>query len=501
MSDVHATPPIPFTNDFARELPEAGIAWQPLAAPQPSWLHFNAPLALELGLDAERLGGADGLAWFSGQVLPPGAQPVAQAYAGHQFGGFSPQLGDGRALLLGDALSPSGRRYDLAFKGSGPTPFARRGDGKAAVAPVLRELVMGEALHALGVPSTRVLAAVSTGDWVRRERALPGAVLTRVAASHLRVGSFELFAARQDRGTLSKLLAHALRRHDADLIGQGSEAELVLAWLDRVQQRQARLVAQWLGVGFIHGVMNTDNMTISGETIDFGPCAMLEAYEPGAVFSSIDERGRYAYGRQPSIAQWNLARLAESLLPLLGEDSERAIAEATAVIDRFPAQFGAAWHQVFAAKLGLRRLPEDDASLAEDFLALLEAAEADFTLGFHALAELVPRRDGTERVHPLLLDAPAWQTWQQRWHVALLRAGESVEQQRERLLSANPWLIPRNHQVEAVLAAASDASDLAPLARLLAAVREPYSQRADRADLAAPAAREFTARYRTFCGT
>lgn len=511
MTDTAARPseaqaPIPFDNQFARELPEAGVPAQALPSPAPTWLHFNAPLAQELGLDVERLGGAQGLDWFSGRLAVPGSQPLAQAYAGHQFGGFSPQLGDGRALLLGDAITPQGRRYDLAFKGSGPTAFARRGDGKAAVGPVLREVLMGEALHALGLPTTRVLAAVRTGESVRRERLLPGAMLTRVAASHLRVGTFEFFAARQDHALLRRVLDHALRRHDPDLLALGPGPDQVLAFLEHVQQRQARLVAQWMGIGFIHGVMNTDNMTISGETIDFGPCALMEAYEPEAVFSSIDQHGRYAYRAQPGIAQWNLARLAESLLSLMCEEDERAIELASAQLQRFPAQFAEAWRAVFLAKLGLRVGPHSspDDALVQDFLDLLQQARADFTLGFHALADLLPAaRQAADApgLHPLIADAPAWLAWRQRWHAALIGQGDAPEQQRERLLRTNPWIVPRNHQVEAALAAASDQGDLAPFERLLAALRQPFAHDVALSDLAQAAPIEFTARYQTFCGT
>jgi uncharacterized protein YdiU (UPF0061 family) len=302
------------------------VPWRPEAAPAPKSLFFNEPLAQELGLDVAGLSGDAGAALFAGNTLPEGAEPIAQAYAGHQFGGFSPQLGDGRAVLLGEVIDRQGRRRDIAFKGSGRTPFSRGGDGKAAVGPMLREVLIGEAMHALGIPTTRALAVVATGQPVMRETVLPGAVLTRVAASHIRVGTFQFFAARGDLDRVRQLAEYTIARHDPDLVGT---PERFLGLLEHVAERQAALIAQWINVGFIHGVMNTDNMTISGETIDYGPCAFVEAYDPAAVFSSIDTQGRYAFGNQPGIARWNLVRFAETLLPLLSEDEAEATAQAT----------------------------------------------------------------------------------------------------------------------------------------------------------------------------
>ena len=326
-----------FDNSFARELQGLYVPWRPAAVPAPRLLFLNHSLAAELGLDITALDGPAGAATFAGNALPDGAEPLAQAYAGHQFGGFSPQLGDGRALLIGEVIDRQGRRRDIAFKGSGRTPFARGGDGKAAVGPMLREVLVGEAMHALGIPTTRALAVAATGEPVYREHTLPGAVLTRVAASHIRVGTFELCASRGDVERLRKLAEYTITRHDQALV---TAAQPFLALLQTVAARQSALVAQWMNVGFIHGVMNTDNMTVSGETIDYGPCAFMEAYNPAAVFSSIDHRGRYAFGNQPDIARWNLARLAETLLPLLSDDPEQAVAMAIEVIDAFPAQYG-----------------------------------------------------------------------------------------------------------------------------------------------------------------
>jgi uncharacterized protein YdiU (UPF0061 family) len=352
-----------FDNTYARDLPGASVPWKPAPVPAAKLLFLNHALADELGLDAAALAPDDAAALFAGNRLPAGAEPVAQAYAGHQFGGFSPQLGDGRALLVGEVIDRGGRRRDIAFKGSGRTPFSRGGDGRAAVGPMLREVLIGEAMHALGIPTTRALAVVATGENVVRERVLPGAVLTRVAASHLRVGSFQYLAARGELDALARIVDYAIARHDPALAGT---PERVFAFLAAVARRQATLVAQWMNVGFIHGVMNTDNMTISGETIDYGPCAFLEAYDPQTVFSSIDTGGRYAFGNQPPIARWNLARLAEALLPLAVRDPENeaevraAVAQASAVIDAFPA-----WHAdaVLAGqrgKLGVDAAPADD---------------------------------------------------------------------------------------------------------------------------------------------
>src|SRR4249919_2140249 len=361
-------------NSYARDLQGFSVPWRPEAAPAPKSLFFNRPLAEELGLDADALAGEAGAAVFAGNAVPEGAEPIAQAYAGHQFGGFSPQLGDGRAVLLGEVIDRAGRRRDIALKGSGRTPFSRGGDGKAAVGPMLREVLIGEAMHALGIPTTRALAVVATGQPVLRETVLPGAVLTRVAASHIRVGTFQYFAARGDVPRVRQLAEYTIARHDPDLVGA---PDRFLGLLERVAERQAMLIAQWMNVGFIHGVMNTDNMTISGETIDYGPCAFVEAYHPAAVFSSIDRRGRYAFGNQPAIASWNLARLGEALLPLLADDPEQAVAMATEVLAAFPAQYRMHLLRGQRAKLGLRRADPDDevadSALAEDWLALLHA--------------------------------------------------------------------------------------------------------------------------------
>ena len=498
---------IAFDNTYARELPGCYTAWKPATAPAPALLFLNRELADELGLDAADLAGPEGAALFAGNTLPEGAEPLAQAYAGHQFGGFSPQLGDGRALLLGEVIDRRGRRRDIAFKGSGRTPFSRGGDGKAAVAPMLREVLIGEAMHALGIPSTRALAVVATGELVYREAAFPGAILTRVAASHLRVGTFQFFAARGEIDKLHLLAEYAIARHDPALAGTPGRH---LALLRAVAGRQARLVAQWMNVGFIHGVMNTDNMTISGETIDYGPCAFMEAYDPATVFSSIDQGGRYAYGNQPHIARWNLARLAEALLPLMadGDDEvavQQAVADVTTVIDAFPACYADALLQGQRAKLGLQPAADDlgDTALAEDWLALLQQHGVDFTLAWRRLADAAA--GDANPLRALFAEPAAVNPWLERWRRRCVQddaddrgagAARAV-----RMRQVNPWLIPRNHRVEEALAAASEHDDLTLLERLLAALRRPYDEDPALAPYAEPAPAQVTAAYQTFCGT
>jgi protein adenylyltransferase len=495
-------------STYARELQGFSVPWRPETAPAPTTLFFNAPLAEELGLDAAALAGDAGTALFAGNAVPEGAEPVAQAYAGHQFGGFSPQLGDGRAILLGELIDREGRRRDIAFKGSGRTPFSRGGDGKAAVGPMLREALIGEAMHALGIPTTRALAVVATGEPVLRELPLPGAVLTRVASSHIRVGTFQFFAARGDVERVRRLAEYAIARHDPDLVGTPGR---FLALLEHVAERQAKLIAQWMNVGFIHGVMNTDNMTISGETIDYGPCAFVEAYDPDAVFSSIDSHGRYAFARQPGIARWNLARLAESLLPLVADDADEATAEVMRVLDAFPARYR---HHLLAgqrAKLGLARVDgaDDgaDAMLADDWLAVLHAGEVDFTLAWRRLADAAAGNDAPLRA--LFADPGAPDGWLERWRERCAAEDEGVDSdvastgdaRAVRMRAVNPYVIPRNHRVEEALAAASSDDDIAPFDRLLAALRRPYDETAENARYAEPASADVTAGYQTFCGT
>lgn len=493
-----------FDNSYARDLAGTYAPWKPQAWPQPQLVRLNQALAEELGLPAAALATPAGVAILAGNTVPEGAQPLAQAYAGHQFGHLSPQLGDGRALLLGEVIDRQGRRRDIALKGSGQTPFSRRGDGRAALGPVLREYLVAEAMQALGIPTTQALAAVTTGDMVQREQPLPGAVLVRVASSHIRVGTFEFFAVRQDWDLLRRLIDYTIARHDPQWIGH---PDRTLELLRGVAQRQAELVAQWMGVGFIHGVMNTDNMALSGETIDYGPCAFMEGYDPATVFSSIDTYGRYAYRNQPGIAQWNLARLADGLIPLIDDDGARAVERATAVIDAFAGYYDRAWLAVMRAKLGLPE-PVDadtdadatDRALIDAFLALLAHDRVDFTLGFRRLSTAL--RSEEQRWLGLFDAArPEAQDWLARWRSRLAASAGSNETVATQMDRVNPLYIPRNHLVEAALAAASDQGDYAPFERLLAVISDPYRERAEDAAFTVPAPAEQTARYRTFCGT
>jgi uncharacterized protein YdiU (UPF0061 family) len=472
---------------FARELPELALPWQAAETPEPRLLVLNEPLAEELGLDAAWLRG-DGLGLLTGTRPPEGATPVAQAYAGHQFGGYSPRLGDGRALLLGELVDPSGRVRDLHLKGSGRTPFSRGGDGLAVVGPMLREHLVSEAMHALGVPTTRSLAVVATGRAVQRETVLPGAVLARVASSHLRVGSFQYARATDDLDLLRRLADHAIARHHP----HAAEADnTALALFEAVVAAQAELVAQWMLVGFVHGVMNTDNMTISGETIDYGPCAFMDAFDPATVYSSIDTGGRYAYGNQPVVAEWNLARFAEALLPLLADEQDAAVALAVESLGGFRERYSAAWSSGMRAKLGL---PDglDDAvasALVADLLELVQAGHVDHTTFFRSLGTAA--RGDTEPARAMFLDLAGFDAWAERW----LAVGPDADA----MDRTNPAYVPRNHLVEEALDAAT-AGEMEPFDRLLAVVTAPYDERPGLERYAEPAPASF-AGYQTFCGT
>lgn len=458
----------------------------PVAAPR--LLAWNAALAEALGLDPAL--DARAAAMFSGNAPPPQARPIAMAYAGHQFGHFVPQLGDGRAILLGEVTDPQGRRFDVQLKGAGPTPYSRNGDGRAAIGPVLREFLVSEAMHALGVPTTRALAAVATGEAVFRDGALPGAVLTRIAASHVRVGTFQFFAAREDHAAVRALVGFVLARHYPALVDHDNPP---LALLEAVVHAQARLVAAWMQVGFVHGVMNTDNMAVSGETIDYGPCAFLDEYHPAKTFSSIDRRGRYAFGNQPAIAQWNLARLAECLLPLIDADGEQAVAMARAAIEAFAPAYREHWLAGQRRKLGLSTEEDGDEALAQDFLETLQAVEADYTLAYRALSGAAR---GEEAALP---KSPGMDAWLARWRERLGREPGDLAARVAVMDAANPAVIPRNHLVEAALAAAA-AGDLAPFEALLAAVRRPFDDGPAQAPFMAPPAPEQRVTH-TFCGT
>ena len=469
-------------DSYAREVPGLSMPWTAAPVPEPTLLVLNEELAAELGVDPATLREPAGVALLVGHGLPDGVRPVAQAYAGHQFGGYVPRLGDGRALLLGEVIDVEGRRRDVHLKGSGRTPFARGGDGKAAVGPMLREYLIGEAMHGLGIPTTRALSVVATGERVFRETALPGAVLCRIAASHLRVGTFQYTAATGDRGLLRALADHAVARHYPDA---ADAANRYLELYRRVVEAQARLVARWMLVGFVHGVMNTDNTTISGETIDYGPCAFMDAFDPATVFSSIDHGGRYAYGNQPGIAQWNLARLGETLLPLIDENTDAAVEAATEVLGEFADVYARSWDEGMAAKLGL---PAPAPELVADLLDLLRAQRVDFTNFFRSLSA------GTART--LFGEPEPFDAWAARRDVLLPadRAGVAAAMDR-----VNPAYIPRNHLVEEALTAAT-AGDLAPFERLLDVVMSPFTQRPGLEEYARPAP-SGGAPHVTYCGT
>ena len=454
---------------------------------------LNETLAVELGLDVEVLRTPDGVAALVGQRIPVGTVTIAQAYAGHQFGGFSPSLGDGRALLLGELVDGDGRCRDVHLKGSGATPYSRGGDGKAALGPMLREHLVSEAMHALGIPTTRALAVVATGEPVVREVLLPGAILVRVASSHLRVGSFQYTAAHGDIGLLQRLADHAIARHYP--AAAGAEQPYV-ALFEAVVEAQAALVAQWMLVGFVHGVMNTDNMTISGETIDYGPCAFMEAFNLATVFSSIDHGGRYAYGQQPRIAHWNLARFGEVMLSLLATELEPAVETANGVLATFAGRYEAHWLAGMRAKLGLTTADPGDAELVSELLGVLEAQAVDMTSAFRALSSAARADDAP--MHELLAESAPYDAWAQRWRTRLDSEARPAATVAAAMDRTNPIYIPRNQLVEDALAAAVD-GDLIPYEHLLAAVTNPFDERPGDDRYALPA--EPAAPYRTFCGT
>lgn len=473
---------IRFDNSYVHTLPGSFLRLAPDVAPAPRLLTYNQDLATALGLPPEvELHAAR---WFSGAEVPPGADPVALAYAGHQFGGFSPQLGDGRAHLLGEVLDGQGARWDIQLKGSGRTPFSRGGDGKAAVGPMLREYLISEAMAALGIPTTRSLAVVATGETIWRDAgALPGAVLARVAASHIRVGSFQFFAARGEEDKLRALMDYTIARHFPEVAaGDG------LGLWRAVMARQSRLIAEWMGVGFIHGVMNTDNMALSGETIDYGPCAFMEAYAPGTVFSSIDRQGRYSYANQPLILGWNLARLAECLLPWLDADEARAVELANTALAEIAPAYREEYLSVMRRKLGLMGAEAGDGALVDEFVAALVGV--DWTLAFRRLADAV---EDASALLALFEDRKALQDWLPRWRDRLAPDAAKI------MHAANPAVIPRNHLVEAALSSAT-VGDMTPFKALLAEVRSPFAPEAGREGFALPAPESF-GRYVTFCGT
>jgi serine/tyrosine/threonine adenylyltransferase len=487
----------PFQNTYAA-LPAnffARVAPTPVASPR--LIKLNRPLAVHLGLDPDLLSSSEGAEILAGKTLPAGADPIAMAYAGHQFGQFVPQLGDGRAILLGEVIDRDGVRRDIQLKGSGPTPFSRRGDGRAALGPVLREYIVSEAMFALGIPTTRSLAAVVTGESVMRETALPGAVLTRVAASHVRVGTFQYFAARGDTEGVRRLADHVIARH----YPQAANGERPYhALLEGVIARQAELVARWLLVGFIHGVMNTDNTSISGETIDYGPCAFMDHYDPAQVFSSIDEMGRYAYANQPRIALWNLTRLAECLLPLFSDDQERAIAEAQDILGAFIEKFATAYQAGLRNKIGLFATRDGDEALVQDLLDAMARNQADFTLTFRRLSEAAFDPALDTGVRALFAEPSAYDEWAARWRQRASEEPQSPAERQAAMRAVNPAFIPRNHRVEAVIEAALVRDDYAPFEELLAVLSKPFEDQPPLAAYAEPPQPDQRV-LQTFCGT
>ncbi|MFN3670965.1 MAG: protein adenylyltransferase SelO [Bosea sp. (in: a-proteobacteria)] len=486
------TTAIAFDNSYARLPPRFFEPTLPTPVSKPRLVRLNRALALELGLDPDWLGGEAGVAMLAGNAIADGSTPIAAAYAGHQFGHFVPQLGDGRAILLGEVIDRNGARRDIQLKGAGRTRFSRGGDGRAALGPVMREYLVSEAMAAFGIPTTRALAFVTTGEAVVREQFLPGAILTRVASSHIRVGSFQFFAARRDVEGIRTLADHVIARHYPDC---ALAENRYLALLSAVIEAQARLVAQWLLVGFIHGVMNTDNMSVAGETIDYGPCAFMEAYDTDTVFSAIDVNGRYAYGAQPSIALWNLTRLAETLAPLLATQMDQAVALAQEALERFGPAFTAAYESGLASKLGLTGSDPADDGLIGDWLQLLARHQADFTLHFRSLADAAESEAGRQRLRERFAGDPAIDAWLSRWR-ARIAPGDAAA----RLRQANPVYIPRNHLVEAAIAAAVGSDDFRPFESLTELLSQPYRDRSGFEAYALPAKAEERV-LRTFCGT
>jgi uncharacterized protein YdiU (UPF0061 family) len=465
-----------FDNSYARLPEELFLPQNPEPVAKPALVVLNRALAESMGLDADALEAEV----FAGNKIPPGAEPIAQAYAGHQFGNFT-MLGDGRAILLGEHLTPSGARLDVQLKGSGWTPFSRRGDGRAALGPMLREYIISEAMNGLGIPSTRSLAVVTTGETVNRDTAWPGAVLTRIAASHIRVGTFEYVAATRNLDALRALADHTQKRHYQDLA-----VETHRALLEAIIDRQAALIARWMLVGFIHGVMNTDNMALSGETIDYGPCAFMDTYDPETVFSSIDRQGRYAYGNQSRIAHWNLARLAETFVPLLDDDETRGVEIAKEILGIFPDRFESHWLGGMREKLGLFNAESEDLGLAGELLEIMAREQWDFTNTFRNLNPTA--------------ETPGLGAWQAKWQARLSRQPQTIEDALAQMRKSNPAVIPRNHKVEEALSAAVDSGDLRPMHRLLGALSKPFEDTPEKQGYRdpAPAGSET---YQTFCGT
>jgi serine/tyrosine/threonine adenylyltransferase len=482
-----------FDNSYARLPGHFYARLNPTPVRSPRLIKLNRLLAEMLGLDLALFDEATATAIFSGNVIPEGGEPIAMAYAGHQFGQLVPQLGDGRAILLGEVIGRDHKRWDIHFKGSGQTPFSRRGDGRAALGPVMREYIISDAMHALGIPTTRSLAIVTSGESVYRETPLPGAILTRVASSHIRIGTYQYFAMRDDNEAVKILADYSIERHYPEI---NNAPNPYIALLETVLEAQASLIARWMQVGFIHGVMNTDNMTISGETIDYGPCAFIDSYDPDAVFSSIDAYGRYAFGNQARVAQWNLGRFAETLLPLLHAEQEAAIVIAQDIISRFPGRFEQHWLDGMRLKLGLATTKEQDQALIASLLKLMHQHQADYTNTFRALCALAERPDE----HGSLPETEDFNAWLRRWQARLTQEASGSQQRAQAMRQVNPAYIPRNHRVEQALNAAVEYQDFSKFEALLEVLSKPYHERPEWQDYQLPPKPEERVQQ-TFCGT
>lgn len=495
---MNLTTPIPFDNSYARLGDQFYTRQLPVPVQNPALIRVNHALATHLGLDPEWLESKQGVEFIAGNFIAEGAEPLATVYAGHQFGGWNPQLGDGRAILLGEIIGKDNLRYDIQLKGSGRTPYSRGGDGRAPLGPVLREYIVSEAMSVLGVPSSRALGAVTTGEWVRREGRLPGAVLARVAQSHIRIGTFQFFASRQDLGSLKSLTDHVIQRH----YPEAKQAENpVRAMLDAVVARQASLVAHWQSLGFIHGVMNTDNMLLSGETIDYGPCAFMDEFDPGKVFSSIDHGGRYAYANQPPVAHWNLSVLTQALLPFLDDDQDKALASGQAAIDAFPHLYQDAFMNNMLHKLGLKEKAEDDAALIQDLLKLMQEHQMDFTLSFRYLSDLIDPANASGGGVKALFELPeVFEPWLAQWQRRLGHEKMDNSRRQQAMYAVNPVYIPRNHLVEEAISAAETQQNLEPFNRLIDILASPFEFSHDNARYALPPRPEQVV-SQTFCGT
>jgi len=495
---MRSTPIPPFDNSYAR-LPERFYTRQlPVPVSSPGLIRVNHALANHLGFDPNWLESETGIELIAGNFIPEGADPIATVYAGHQFGGWNPQLGDGRAILLGEVIACDGARFDIQLKGSGRTPYSRGGDGRAPLGPVLREYIVSEAMASLGVPTTRALAAVTSGEKVMRDGRVPGAVLVRVARSHIRIGTIQFFAARQDTGALKALVDHVIQRHYPQAAEAGNPVQVML---EHVIARQASLIAQWQSLGFIHGVMNTDNMLLSGETIDYGPCAFMDEFDPTTVFSSIDHNGRYAYRNQPHIAHWNLSVLTQALLPLLDDNHDKAMALGQAAIDAFPDRYMAAYLDNMRKKLGFTQCETDDDVLVQDLLDLMQKQNTDFTLTFRCLSDLAnPQKSSSGGISPVFELPETYMPWLERWQTRLFSDPQDASTRQKGMYSVNPAFIPRNHLVEEAIETASNELDFEPFNTLVDVLEKPFEFDETQARYAVPPRPEQIVRQ-TFCGT